>query len=117
MRVLIVDDDADIAVMLSRIVEHLGYEATPCSQPGEAVSLHATSAFNVVLCDYNMRPTGLEVLRGFPNSYRVVITAGRINKNIRVGVSTGLVHRVLQKPVTIRELSGVLSLAAGAAGG
>lgn len=112
MRVLVVDDDADIAAVISRIVKHLGHDAVTCVDPVEAIG-RAGEDFAVVIADYHMPVTGIAVLMAFqaasPDCYRVLLTAAIIGPAIRKAQASGVVHCVLQKPVTIAELNGLLN--------
>ncbi len=114
MRVLVVDDDADIAAMLGRIVSALGHQAEACSDPTEAIEQHAFRHYDIVLSDFMMNPNGIEVLRAFEhtNCYRVLITASYGTCEISAALLSGVVHAVLTKPAVLSDLRRVLAAAA-----
>lgn len=114
MRALVVDDHADIAEMLARMARHLGHAAEAVSNPLEAIA-RAGEGWDVVVTDYGMRPNGLEVLRAFhaqvPETFRVLVTAGRLGSGIRRASDAGLAHLTLQKPVSLADVSGIFDAA------
>lgn len=115
MRVLLIDDDAEIAEMLARIVRWLGHQAVTCSDPMQAIDEHSIGpAFDVVFADYMMHPDGVEVLATFENtnSYRVLLTASYATKEISAALTAGVIHQVLTKPATIVDLKTCFVLAA-----
>jgi two-component system response regulator GlrR len=105
--VLIVDDDAEIAIMLSRSLTHRGFQVSTTGSPEEALRLAEQSPFEAALLDLVMpekdgvalatalreRIQGLPVaiLTGYPHS--PLITAAR-----RFGVF------VFRKPTPIQDL-------------
>ncbi len=111
MRVLVVDDDGDIAAMLARVVAHLGHRAVTCTNPTEAIEVHSFDYFDAVVSDFMMHPDGIEVLRAFTGQSckRVLLTASYGTAEIRNALLDGTVHVVLTKPATIAELRNALS--------
>lgn len=115
---LVVDDDADIAAMLALMVTKLGHSAEACSEPLEALQKHSLSLlsgfYGLVICDYMMWPDGLKVLKEFISSgaYRVLLTGSHLSPEMSQALASGTVHEVLQKPVSLAELSRVLVRAA-----
>jgi DNA-binding NtrC family response regulator len=105
--VLIVDDDAEIATMLSRSLTHRGFRVTTTGSPEEALRLAEQSPFEAALLDLVMpekdgvalatalreRIQGLPVaiLTGYPHS--PLITSAR-----------GLGVFVFRKPTPIQDL-------------
>ena len=111
MRVLVVDDDADIAVMLARIVTHLGHSVEACSNPTEAIEKLSLLHFDAVISDYMMNPNGVEVLRAFPRAWSILLTASYANTEISAALRAGVVHLVLTKPASLSDLRHALDAA------
>ena len=64
MKLLIVDDEEEILLMLRRNLELEGYETTVTTSPQEAVDLMKEGLFNLVLTDIKMPDmSGIELLR------------------------------------------------------
>ena len=114
-----VDDDADIAAMLALMVTKLGHSAEACSEPLEAIQKHPLNMlsgyYGLVICDYLMWPDGLKVLEEFAASgaYRVLLTGSHLSPEMSRALASGTVHEVIQKPMSLAELSRVLVRAAG----
>src|SRR5256885_6743017 len=51
MRILVVDDDSDIAETMAALLEMDGAEASPCTSAREALKKLAQGSWNVVLLD------------------------------------------------------------------
>lgn len=111
MRVLVVDDDADVAVMITRIVTHLGHQAKACANATEAIQEAAFCRFDVVLADFMMVPDGIAVLSSFVgcSTYRILLTASYATVEIRDAMLNNVVHVLLPKPATIRELRAAIN--------
>lgn len=115
MLVLVVDDDADIAEMLARVVTYLGHTAVACANTTQAIEQFALAHFDVVIADYLMTPDdGIAVLTAFVpcNAYRVLLTASYTTVEMSEALEEGVVHDIVQKPASLADLSRVLSSAA-----
>lgn len=53
-RILIVDDDPSVGSVMSQILEALGYSASWCADPKEAISQFNEGGFDAILTDYRM---------------------------------------------------------------
>lgn len=63
-KILIVDDEAGMQRLLSRVLLREGYEATPVGSAKEALELIAVDSFDLILTDIQMpEKNGLELLR------------------------------------------------------
>ncbi|MGZ3698318.1 MAG: sigma-54-dependent transcriptional regulator, partial [Bdellovibrionota bacterium] len=61
--ILIIDDDQELADILSVVLESQGYEAQSCADPGEAIALVRTNRFSLLLLDLRLGETnGLQLL-------------------------------------------------------
>jgi DNA-binding NtrC family response regulator len=69
VRILVVDDDAEMRALLVEELRHEGYEAGEASDGAEAVLACRAMAYDVILMDKNMPgPSGLDLLPGFRRS-------------------------------------------------
>jgi CheY-like chemotaxis protein len=63
-KILIVDDEAGMQRLLSRVLERQGYAATPVGSAAAALQLIASENFDLVVTDIQMpEMDGLELLR------------------------------------------------------
>ena len=117
VRVLVVDDDADIAAMLALMVTKLGHHGEACSEPTEAIEHHAlgllSGRYDLIICDYMMSPNGVAVLEEFiaSGAYRVLLTGSYMSAELQRALVLGVAHEVIQKPLSLVELSRVLDRA------
>lgn len=106
--------------MLALMVTKLGHSAEACSEPTEAIQKHAlgmlSGVYGLVICDYLMWPDGLKVLEEFvpTGAYRVLLTGSHLSHDMSRALAAGTIHEVLQKPVSLAELSRVLDCAQAA---
>ncbi len=78
-RILVVDDEAQIRSLLTRLLEAQGYACSTAAAATEARRLLAAEDFALVLCDVNMPgESGLdfaqEVLVDYPDTAIVMVT-------------------------------------------
>lgn len=81
-RVLIVDDDENFRILLTRIIQRLGFDVTAAEDGEDALALLHVSPFDLLISDYKMpRIDGLDlirVVRDDPvlcNVYAILITS------------------------------------------
>jgi PAS domain S-box-containing protein len=122
-RVMYIDDDEVMLLMVSRLLERLGYQGTCLSDPVAAlatVQAH-TGAFDVVVSDYNMpQMTGLEIARALRASTAdtpMVISSGFISDELRLAAAELGVVELMRKENTLEELGALLGRVLGAHGG
>lgn len=80
VRVLVVDDDAEMRALLVDELRQEGYEAAAAGDGAEAVLACRSQEYDVILMDKNMPgPSGLDILPGFrrtcPHSRIIMMTA------------------------------------------
>jgi len=89
-RVLIIDDDTDICLLLKKFLSKNGFEADHTTNGAEAVQMLKDQPYHLVLCDYRLPDTdGLEMLQRIkiirPDAAIIIITG---YSDIRVAVKT-----------------------------
>ena len=80
IRILVVDDDAEMRALLVDELRNDGFEAAEASDGAEAVVACRSQEYDVILMDKNMPgPSGLDILPGFrrtcPHSRIIMMTA------------------------------------------
>ncbi len=113
-RVMYIDDDEVMLLMVGQLLERLGYEGTCLSDPATALATVQAQpgAFDIVVSDYNMPPmTGLEVARALRESAAdlpVVISSGFISDELRLAAAELGVVALMRKEHTLEELGALL---------
>ena len=112
LKLLIVDDNKDTAVMLSRLLLGCGYESDTAYSGEEALVLAGKHHYDMAILDYCMPiMNGVQLLielhKTQPDMEAVMIT-GRPNINmIDPSIREGVL-RVFQKPIPFEELLPIL---------
>jgi len=112
-RILIVDDDSSVRVMLARVLSGEGYDALTAANGLDALSLAATEPFDLILLDLNMPGINgwetLERLRAkklAPARSIIIITA---RPNQQAAARAAGVEAVLEKPLDFPRLIQTVS--------
>ena len=115
--ILILDDDAAVASMLSEMLDLLGYRPTCCLDPVQALVMLEERAFDLILSDFHM--PGMEgdefyqrLLDSRPELARrvVFLTGDMLNEDTQFFVnSTGNPH--LLKPFRLANVREVVARA------
>jgi DNA-binding NtrC family response regulator len=112
VRILIVDDDAEMRALLLDVLQGEGYEAVEAKDGTEAVLALRTKRFDLILMDKNMPgPSGLDLLPGFrrvcPQSPIVMMTAFGDVPSYMEAMEKGAVE-FLFKPFRMEELKAAI---------
>jgi isoamylase len=121
VKILVVDDDAEMRALLVDELRHEGYQVTDAADGAEAVLACRASAFDVILMDKNMPgPSGLDLLPGFrrtcPQAHIIMMTAFGDVPSYVEAAEKGAAD-FLFKPFRIEEMKAAIrkALAADAA--
>jgi len=117
-RVLVMDDEESIRLLVGEMLRHLGYEVQCVAEGKEALecyqeAYHTHQPFNAVILDLTV-PGGLggkdtvEQLRQFDPQVKAIVTSGYSNDPVLSRYSTFGFHGVVAKPFRLAELSQVL---------
>ena len=113
-RVLYVDDDETMVVLVERILERAGYRVSTYWDPQEAVAAvrEHPDAFDLVVTDFNMPEfSGLEVARELAcirPRLPVVISSGYITEELRAEAKLAGVRGLLEKQNLFEDITGLL---------
>lgn len=117
-RVLVMDDEESIRLLLGEMLRHLGYEVECVAEGNEALecyqAAHRTQQpFNAVILDLTV--TGglggkdtVAQLRQFDPQVKAIVSSGYSNDPVLSRYSTFGFHGVVAKPFRLAELSQVL---------
>ncbi len=113
-RVLYIDDDEVMVVMVERLLERLGYAVTCLSDPATAVDVvrAAPQAFDIVVTDLNMPElSGLDVARALQRiraDLPLIISSGNIPDRLQAEARAAGVRGLVHKQFTLEELGSVI---------
>jgi PAS domain S-box-containing protein len=114
-RVLVVDDDNVCGFAVEKIVESLGYRATRCSVPEEALALFTSAPmdFDLVISDLAMPGMDgaelIEHLTRIRPDVPIIVITGYMETARQRQLGKSPARAVLRKPVSRDELARVLS--------
>jgi PAS domain S-box-containing protein len=114
-RVLVVDDEKDVADIISGMLDSLGYQVTHVDSGQKAINLYKKKErFDVVVLDLNMpKMSGKETfikLKKIDPNIRVVISTGYGDRVIDASLGKAAGDAFLQKPYQIEELSKIIRI-------
>jgi CheY-like chemotaxis protein len=109
-QILIVDDEKDVAEVISGMLVNLGYHMTIVDSGQKAINLFKKKKkFDVVILDLNMpKMSGKETfekIKKIDAKIPVIISTGYSDRDMDVSKWNYPVNAFLQKPYTIEELS------------
>jgi len=114
-RILFVDDEEVLGLVISESLSSLGYEATFAPTPEVALTRHRTERFDVVITDLSMpRMNGLELARSLWHTQpqqRVILTTGHAGKLTPEAVYALGFSGLLLKPFKTASLANLLQKA------
>ncbi len=109
-RVLVVDDEENVAEVIGGMLSNLGYSVTIAQGGKKAIALYKKhSHFDVVILDMNMPVMGgketFAKLRAIDPNVRIIISTGYTNKGIEFPAAEESFAAFLQKPYQLDDLS------------
>ncbi|MEP6503998.1 MAG: CHASE domain-containing protein, partial [Betaproteobacteria bacterium] len=113
-RVLVVDDDPAMVLMVDGLLKRAGYRVTVYEQPVAALArvVADPSAFDIVVTDFNMpEMNGMELataLARIAPELPVIITSGFISDEMRQQAGALRVAALLQKEYTLERLAALV---------
>jgi DNA-binding response OmpR family regulator len=111
-RILVIDDEAQLRIMLRKILEIEGYQVADAPDGKVGMALCREESFDLVITDIIMpEKEGIEVigelLDNFPKTKIIVISGGSRNlnaENLLVSAKKIGAHCVMSKPFEIDDL-------------
>jgi CheY-like chemotaxis protein len=111
-RILVVDDDQEVATSIVRALECLGHSATRCAHAQEALEFIGAQNFDLLLVDYRMPDmTGLDLitlLRAEGCKIPAIMMTGHFATEDRVPTEQLGIRAILRKPINLPILSRAL---------
>jgi DNA-binding NtrC family response regulator len=117
-KILVVDDNIDLRIMVSKMLSRLGYEVSSADSAENGLGVFFKDKFDLVLSDYEM--PGMDgvafacsVKKSSPRT-RVVIMTGAGKETVFSRKSTA-VDKVISKPFTLAEIDETIQNLSGEA--
>ncbi len=112
-RVLIMDDEPDLREIWAEELTHAGHKVRTAPDAIEGMKLIGLHAFDIILLDFNMpRLSGLEMLkrlRGVEADLPIVVITGIADPTVNRAVKEAGATGVFGKPISLKELTGIVS--------
>ena len=115
MRILVIDDDDQMRVLLRQVMEWAGFEVAEAEDGREGMQLQRRQPADLVITDLIMpEQEGMETIRllkkEFPQTRIIAISGGgRIGPEAYLPAAQELgADRVFSKPFDVRELAGAV---------
>ena len=110
--ILIIDDDQDQLVILSRILRTQGFTITTCDTASEGLALMHEKYFDAIVLDYLLgESTGLdflEELRNFNQLVTVILVTGYSSEHLAISAIRSQCDDLLQKPVDFASIGDII---------
>src|SRR6476469_6848793 len=114
-RILIVDDEVNIGVLLSKFLIRNGFEVSTSTSGSVAMELLEKDSYNLVLCDFRLEDTdGREMLRKIKASYPatgVIIITGYSDIKLAVELIKMGAYDYITKPLYPDEILNTINKA------
>ncbi len=112
-RILIVDDDPDVRLVLRRMLEPDGYEVGEAGHGREALEVIGNRPFDLVITDLIMpEQEGIETIQTFHRRYpevKIIAISGAYGSDyLRIAKHLGA-HEVMQKPLRLEAVLSTVS--------
>ena len=115
MKVLIIDDNADITDMLAFYLEDNGYECKVVNEGKEGLETIKSGDFDLALLDLAMPEfSGMDIIKSLKGDNLlekkkvIVLTASTLNEDDIESLVRDGIRAVLKKPISIDELTTVM---------
>ena len=107
-KILIIDDEVNTALLLSKFLTRNGFEVTTASSGNNGIEQLKNSEFNLVLCDYRLEDTdGREILKYIKSNYPktgVIIITGYSDIKMAVELIKMGAYDYITKPLYPDEI-------------
>ncbi|WP_411273561.1 sigma-54-dependent transcriptional regulator [Daejeonella sp.] len=114
-KILIIDDEINIGIILSKFLTRNGFEVATSTNGTNALELMSKETFNLVLCDFRLEDTdGREMLRKIKSSYPdtgVIIITGYSDIKLAVELIKMGAYDYITKPLYPDEILNTVNKA------
>ncbi len=114
-KILIIDDEINIGILLSKFLTRNGFEVSTSTNGNNALDMMTRETFNLVLCDFRLEDTdGREMLRKIKTSYPdtgVIIITGYSDIKLAVELIKMGAYDYITKPLYPDEILNTINKA------
>lgn len=114
-KILIIDDEINIGILLSKFLTRNGFEVSTSTNGNNALDMMTKETFNLVLCDFRLEDTdGREMLRKIKTSYPdtgVIIITGYSDIKLAVELIKMGAYDYITKPLYPDEILNTINKA------
>src|ERR1700739_3858870 len=114
-KILIIDDEVNVALLLSKFLARNGFEVTTASTGNMGLEYLKTGDFNLVLCDFRLEDTdGREILKSIKTQYPktgVIIITGYSDIKMAVELIKMGAYDYITKPLYPDEILNTINKA------
>lgn len=114
-RILIIDDEVNVALLLSKFLTRNGFDVVTASNGASGLESLKNDEFNLVLCDYRLEDTdGREILRSIKTNYPrtgVIIITGYSDIKMAVELIKMGAYDYITKPLYPDEILNTINKA------
>jgi DNA-binding response OmpR family regulator len=119
-RILVAEDDPAVGAFVARALAHAGYEVVSVGDGMAALAALEAQSFDLLLSDIVMPgldgiALALKVTRDHPE-LRVLLMTGYAAERQRAHNLDALIHRVISKPFTLKEICAAVAAEVALAG-
>jgi CheY-like chemotaxis protein len=111
LRLLVVEDHADSAEMLARLLEHIGYDVRTANSAADAREMVASESFDVMLSDLGLPDeNGYELMSWIRQNHPtkgIAMSGHGLDDDLRRSRDAGFSEHVV-KPVDVLKLDQVI---------
>ena len=114
-KILIIDDEVNVALLLSKFLTRNGFEVTTASTGNSGMEYLKNNDFNLVLCDFRLEDTdGREILKNIKTQYPktcVIIITGYSDIKMAVELIKMGAYDYITKPLYPDEILNIITRA------
>lgn len=107
-KLLVIDDNSDICILLKRYLGKNGYDVTVAQTGNDGLDVFKKNKFDIVLCDYRLPDKdGLEMIHGLKainNQVEIIIMTGYSDVRLAVQVMKKGAFEYVTKPIHPEEI-------------
>jgi len=109
----LIEDDPNVLLMTSMILQRLGYDVIKFENGEEALKALQVKRPHTVMCDFNLPGKhGVDVLEQVrvmvPSAFRILVTGNVGSDSVRAGLEAASAQALLEKPFSIKSLCQAL---------
>ncbi|HEX6563266.1 MAG TPA: response regulator [Chthoniobacterales bacterium] len=112
LKILVIEDHADTAIVLARMLEDLGHTVVPADSVASAVDVLTSEKFDLIISDIGL-PDGngvslIHAVRTFCDAPAIALTGYGMREDVERCLNAGF-NKHVTKPVTFETLQQIIA--------